>query len=166
MTPVGTIDAICRFLEETLKNLRPDEKNVTVYPYSLPDPDPAAMMRDSGETPVTYEGMMPAVIVAPISFEDKMFEDGTSLLTVSLLAGIYSYDHKEGPLRVINILERVRRSLLSNRILEDACEVQEPLNWQMYDDGTKPLWFGEMITNWRIAVPDRVDTARIISEGA
>ena len=112
MTPVETIASICRFLEESLVNLRPEDKRIAVYPYSLPDPDPARMMKGGGGEPDAYEGMMPAVIVAPISFEDRAFEDGTSQLTVSLLVCAYSRDCRDGPLSVINALERIRRLLL------------------------------------------------------
>jgi hypothetical protein len=160
LLPVETIDAICRFLAEGLVNIRPEEKTITVYPYSLPDPDPAQMMEGGSGNPATYEGMMPAVIVTPIAFEDSDFEDGWSYLTVSLLVGTYSLNCVDGPWTIMNILERIRRLLLTNRILEDSCEVQQPLKWQMYDDGTKPLWFGEMITQWRIVVPERADFSK------
>jgi hypothetical protein len=115
------------------------------------------MAQSAEGEPDSYEGMMPAVIVAPLSFEDKAFEDGTSLLAVSIMAGVFSRSHIDGPWAVLNILERVRRLLLANRVIEGACEVQEPLSWQMYDDATRPLWFGEMVTQWRIAVPGRID---------
>ena len=157
MTPVETIGAICRFLGENLTDMRPEEKTITIYPYSLPDPDPAGMMAGGAGEPATYEGMMPAVIVAPISFEDGDFGDDWSFMTVSLLVGAYSLDCEEGPLTVMNVLERVRMLLLTNRMLKESCEVQQPLKWQIYDYSTKPLWFGEMITQWRIIVPKRVD---------
>jgi hypothetical protein len=164
VTPVLTVEIICGFLEAGLKNLRPDgdmgtEREITVYRYNLPDPEPAVMTQNSTGGPDSYEGMMPAIIVSPVSFEDKAFEDGTSLLAVSIMAGVFSRDkmNTEGPWAVINILERVRRLFLTHRVIEDSCEIQEPLSWQIYDDGTKPLWFGEMMTQWRIFVPDRID---------
>ena len=172
MTPVQTIEAICRFFERELVNLRPDgqsadgkssmEKSLTIYPYGFPEPAPTQMTKNvgRGESFASYERMMPAVAVVPVSYEDKVLEDGTSLLTVSIMAGVFSKDrmNQEGPWAVMNILERIRRLLLTHRILEDACEVQEPLSWQLYDETTKPLWLGEMITQWRIFVPDRVDS--------
>jgi hypothetical protein len=157
LTPAETIDAICGYLVKNLENLRPGEKKITVYPYALPDPEPAGMIRNASLEPDDYEGMMPAVIVSPVSFEDKAFQDGTSLLTVSILAGAFSHDHRDGPRAVVNMLERARRLFLTERVIENSCEIQEPLNWQMYDDSTRPLWMGEMTTQWRIAVPHRID---------
>lgn len=167
MTPVQTVEAICRFLERELVNLRPDgdegtERVITIYPYNLPEPASTQMAQhvEEGATPDSYEGMMPAVVVAPVSYEDKVLEDDSSLLAVSLMVGVFSKDRENryGPWAVMNILERIRRLLLTHRILEDACEVQEPLSWQLYDETTKPIWLGEMITQWRIMVPDRVDS--------
>ncbi|MDR1495713.1 MAG: hypothetical protein LBS67_02170 [Clostridiales Family XIII bacterium] len=164
MTPVLTVETIQKFLEAGLENLRPEgdlgtERKITVYRYNLPDPAPAAMTQTAADGPDSYEGMMPAVIVCPVSFEDKAFMDGSSLLAVSLMAGVFSRDNMnaDGPWAVMNILERIRRLLLTYRVIEGACEIQEPLGWQLYDDSTKPLWFGEMMTQWRILVPDRID---------
>jgi hypothetical protein len=154
VTPVETIDTICAFLREKLVNLH--DGKITIYPYFLPEPAPTPMTQNANPTD-PYEGMMPAIIVTPISYEDKAFEDGTSLLSVSLMAGVFSNNQVEGPWGVMNILERIRRLLLTYRVLDDACEVQEPLSWQMFDDETKPLWYGEMMTQWRIIVPDRME---------
>lgn len=176
MTPVQTIEAICRFLERELVNLRPEgllesdegeeergeERSIAIYPYGFPSPSPTQMTEHAEEDEVllSLAGIMPAVAVVPVMYEDKVLEDNTSLLTVSLMAGVYSADqmNQYGPWAVMNILERIRRLLLTYRVLEDACEVQEPLTWQLYDETTKPLWYGEMITQWRIMVPDRVDS--------
>ena len=165
MTPAMTIKAICRFFEGRLSTLRPDgdkgaERKISIYRYNLPDPSSTQMTQNIGSAamPDSYEGMMPALVVSPVSYEDKAFEDGTSLLCVSLLAGVFSRDpmNVDGPCAILNILEHIRRILLTHRVLEDLYEVQEPLSWQLFDEGTKPLWFGEMITQWRIGAPKRV----------
>jgi hypothetical protein len=164
MNAALAVEAIAQYLETELVNLRPDgddgrERNISVYRYNLPNPAPAQMADASDTTPDSYEGMMPAVVVSPISWEDKALEDGSSVLTVSIMAGAFSRDpmNVEGSSAVLNMLERIRRLLLTHRIVGDAFEVVEPLNWQLYDEGYKPLWFGEMTTQWRILHPVRVD---------
>jgi hypothetical protein len=165
MTPALTIEAISRFLEEGLSNIRPDgdagtEREITVYRCNLPDPSPAIMAQNAAPGAESYEGMMPAVIVTPISFEDKAFEDGTALMSVSLMVGVHSKDvmNTRGPWAVMNILERIRRLLLTHRVLEGSCEVREPISWNLFNEDTKPLWFGEMMTQWRVFAPNRIDS--------
>ncbi len=85
-------EAIAKYLEEHLVDLVPEgkdgrEQHVTVYRYNLPDPAPAKMAGSEETSADSYEGMMPAVVVSPISYEDKALEDGSSVLTVSITAG-------------------------------------------------------------------------------
>ncbi len=60
---------------------------------------------------------------------------------------------------MLNILERVRLELLTDRLVDGKYEIVEPLSWQLYDESYKPLWFGEMTTQWRIINPFRVDAS-------
>ena len=163
MNPVIAVESIAQFLEAELVNIRPDgdrgtEREITVYRYNLPDPAPAQMAASQEITADSYEGMMPAVVVSPIAYEDKSIEDGYSILTVVLQVGAFSRDEQnvQGPWAVMNILERIRRLLLTYRTVE-GYEVIEPLTWQLFDESTKPIWLGEMITTWRILTPFRID---------
>lgn len=108
-------------------------------------------------TPDDYEGMMPCVVVAPLSFEETGYFDQEALLTVSILAGVYSRDPRniDGPHAVVNILEEARRVITSARFA-GRYTAEPPLVWEMYDEGTKPLWFGEMRTQWRLFAPQPV----------
>lgn len=164
MTPADIVERISRFFEERLGELRPldsegKERKISIYRYNLPSPAPTKMAADGDPQPDEYEGMMPAVVVAPVSFEDKAFEDGASLMTVSIMACAYADDagNVNGPRSILNVLERIRRLLLTYRVIDQVCEIQEPLSWQLYDETTKPLWFGETLTQWRVVVPDRMD---------
>lgn len=158
------VEAIAKYLEEGLADLLPEgddgrERRIVVCRYNLPDPAPARMAGSEETRADSYEGMMPAVVVSPISYEDKALEDGSSVLTVSVMAGAFSRDamNVRGPWTVVNILERVRRLLLTDRLVDGAYEAVEPLSWQLFDESCKPLWFGEMTTRWRILNPIRID---------
>ena len=158
------VEAIARYLEENLVDLRPNgddgsEREITVYRFNLPDPAPAQMTGVETDTADTYEGMMPAIVVSPISYEDKALEDGSSILTISIMAGAFSRDPKNvhGPWAVVNMLERIRRLLLTYRLVDEMYEIVDPLSWQLYDESYKPLWFGELTTQWRILNPIRID---------
>lgn len=159
------IEEIALFLEERLADLRPDDKNgeereIAVYRYFFPEPASAQMTANADETrPEDYKGIMPAVVVSPLTYEDKALEDQSSLISVSLLVGAFSTDpmNVEGARAVVNILERIRREILTYRLVGEAFEIVEPLTWQMYDDEKRPLWFGEMISQWRILNPFRID---------
>lgn len=171
MTPMDTLSALCRFLESTLRDFRFEDENkrersITVYAFHLPDPPPSQMSPrpDDSVTPPPdaqsgYESMMPAVVVRPLKFEDKVLEDDFSIITLLITVGIFSRDPQNvaGPWGVVNILERIRQALAASPILENRCEILEPLSWELYDEALKPLWFGEMQTQWRLAVPQKLD---------
>jgi hypothetical protein len=171
MTPMETLSALCRFLETTLRDFRfvdemAQEREITVYPFHLPQP-PATPMNPrapDGHTPVpsdqepeAWEPLMPAVVVRPLKYENKVFEDGSALMTVAITAGVFSRDpdNVKGSWGVVNILERIRQALETTRILDERCEIMEPLSWELYDEALRPLWFGEMIAQWRIITPER-----------
>jgi hypothetical protein len=167
-----TLFALCRFLGETLKDFRFEddagqERAITVYPFHLPVPPTAKMNphAEDGYTPIppeqaelyAYESLLPSAVVRPLKYEDKAFEDDSSLMVAAITAGVFSLDpnNVKGSWGVVNILERIRQALEAKRILEKRCEVLEPLSWELYDEALRPIWFGEMITQWRILNPQR-----------
>lgn len=159
MHPANAIQEIARFLEGALADLRPDDgddapRRITIYKYCLPEPAEAQMASAEEILPDSYEGMMPAVVVSPISWEDRAINDCEAVLTISILAGVFSRDAKneDGPWSVLNILERTKDLLMRQRYL-GCWALEDPTSWQLYDETTRPLWFGEMITHWRLFAP-------------
>lgn len=159
MHPASAIQEIAEFLEGALADLRPDDRDdaprsITVYKYCLPEPAEAQMASAEEILPDSYEGMMPAVVVSPISWEDRAINDSEAMLTVSIFAGVFSRDTKneEGPWAVLNILERTKDLLIQQRYL-GGWELEDPASWQLFDETTRPLWFGELTTHWRLFAP-------------
>lgn len=150
------VEAIAKFFEAELADLRPldktnGERALSVYRFNLPTPAGARMYAAEFEEAADYEGMMPALVVSPISFDDKIIGDREAVFTVSLLAGVYSTEasNTHGPWSVVNILERARLLLQTRRYI-DRYELVAPLSWQLFDETTRPLWFGELMTQWRV----------------
>lgn len=159
MHPANAIHLIAQFLEEGLEDLRPDDsedmpRRISVYRYCLPEPAGAQMAEAEEMLPDSYEGLMPAVVVSPLSWEDKAINDCEAVLTVSIFAGVFSRDAKneDGPWAVVNILERTKELLMRQRIV-GGWQLEDPVSWQLFDESTRPLWFGELITHWRAFAP-------------
>lgn len=172
MTPMETLFALCRSLETTLEDFRFEdeagkERPVTVYPFHFPEQVLAVMNphAEDGYTPVpatqddTFQQLMPAVVVRPLSYEDKALDDDSSILSMAVTVGVFSRDpaNVAGSWGVVNILERIRQAIEAAPILEERCEALLPLSWVLYDEALRPLWFGEMTTQWRILDPHRLD---------
>lgn len=159
MHVASAVEGIARYLEEGLVDLRPDDQDeqqrrITVYRYCLPEPAGAQMADAEEMTPDSYEGMMPSVVVSPLSWEDKAINDCEAMLTISIFAGVFSRDAKneDGPMAVIDILERTKNLLMQRRSV-DCWELEDPVSWQLFDETTRPLWFGELMTHWRLFAP-------------
>lgn len=171
MTPIEITFALRDFLTKALKDFRiedevGEERPVTVYIFHLPE-QTTALMNDHAEdgyTPITQDeadaimkSVYPAVIVRPLTYQAQDVDEMYSFLTVSLTVGVFSRDKENvnGSWAVVNILERIRQALEEKRILDNRCEVMSPLSWELYNEELRPLWFGEMITQWRILNPIR-----------
>lgn len=172
MTPMETLFALCRSLEETLKDFLFEdeagkERPVAVYPFHFPEQVLSAMNphAEDGYTPIpetqddAFQQLMPAVVVRPLSYEDKALDDDSSILSMAVTVGVFSRDpaNVTGSWGVVNILERIRQSIEAMPILEGRCEALLPLSWELYNEALRPLWFGEMTMQWRILDPHRLD---------
>ena len=171
MTPIEVVTALCNFLKTVLKDFRIEDEDgnespVTVYLFHLPEQALALMNAhaEDGYTPIQEDeaneimkSVYPAVIVRPLTYQAQDMDDMYSLLTVSLTVGVFSRDpaNVNGSWAVVNILERIRQPLEEQRVIDERCEVLSPLSWELYNEELRPLWFGEMITQWRIPNPYR-----------
>ena len=163
MTPSVTLSVICDFVSETLKNMRitddkGKERSIAVHRFHLPVP-PRSQMRNAQElSPNDYESTLPAVVVNPISYEDKSFDDGDGLMVVLIQVACYSDSIEQGRTSVLNVLEKIRLALKEQRVLADQCEAEDPISWELGDNSTAPVWEGELMTYWRIREPNRLSS--------
>ena len=166
MTAVRCLFAVCDYLGDVLKEFRlpgASERTapvpVKVYPFHLPEPEPSPMRGDADEPAAEeYEHLLPAVVVRAVQYKDGEFDDDIGELTLTITVGAYSHDplNREGPWMVLNLLERIRQALLRKRVIDDRFETGAPMSWELYDERTRPLWFGEMTTTWAIMEPARI----------
>ena len=66
---------------------------------------------------------------------------------------VYCDNEQEGTLMLINLMERLRISLLRNPLIGDnafECDFQEGLEDLVYPDDTYPYYLGEMISVWEL----------------
>lgn len=180
MTPLETCNAIETFLRQHLGSMRlpaPDggESEIHYYQMALPQPGAAAtrprsedddgneLDADPDDEPLAEDGysrnearaIFPAVIICPTQLNGGGPSDLEDALTVTITVGVYeeSAGCGEGLKWVINILERCRQLFRKYRILEGRYEIAMPLTWETYDPSTRPFWFGEMVTEWKLPIP-------------
>ncbi|MBQ9564504.1 MAG: hypothetical protein IJU98_02850 [Synergistaceae bacterium] len=169
MTPIEVTFALRDFLETALKDFRIEdeagnESPVMVYLFHLPQQAVALMNAhaEDGYTPLpdaeadeVMKSVYPAVIVRPLTYRAQEVDEMFSFLTVSLTVGVFSRDpaNVNGSWAVVNILERIRQALEEKRIFNERCEVVAPITWELYNEELRPLWFGEMMTQWQIVNP-------------
>ena len=66
---------------------------------------------------------------------------------------VYCEDEQEGTLMLINLMERLRISLLKNPLIGDnafECDLEEGLEDLVYQDDAYPYYLGEMLTTWEL----------------
>lgn len=74
-----------------------------------------------------------------------------SKATVRSIFCVYCDDEQEGGLQLINLMERLRISLMKDPLIGDRqfeCDFQAGIEDLVYPDDTYPYYMGEMLTVW------------------
>ena len=71
---------------------------------------------------------------------------------VRTLFCVYSEDEQEGGLNLLNLMERIRISLMENPILDRQFRLDDEggIEQLVYPDDTAPFFLGEMMTVWKM----------------
>lgn len=80
-------------------------------------------------------------------------EQLTSMVIVRSIFCVYCEDEQEGALYLINLMERLRISLLKNPLIgsnQFECNLQDGLEDLVYPDDTAPYYLGEMVSTWEL----------------
>ncbi len=74
------------------------------------------------------------------------------LVNVRTLFCVYSADEQEGGLYLLNLMERIRISLMENPILQRQFKLDYAggIEQLVYPDDTAPFYLGEMMTVWKM----------------
>jgi len=83
------------------------------------------------------------------------------LVNVRTLFCVYSEDEQEGGLNLLNLMERIRISLMAKPILDRqfALDHKGGIEQLVYPDDTAPFYLGEMMTVWKMPPVGREETA-------
>lgn len=148
MTPLDLLDALKAFVEEETKDIllpvrvdrKSGEKNeraAEVHKMRLPD--------KKAET-----ARIPYILLQFIKSTDKQEagERPESGCMVRIVAATYSENGAEGAMCVLNLLTRIRITLLKDGVIAGRFMLKPPLEMIVYPDSTPPYYLGEMMTEW------------------
>lgn len=157
MTPIDLMDVLKDYTEQVLSTVvlpvkvgrdsEPVMKTPDVYLMNLPD---VKAQREKA----------PYVVLQLVNGIDDQDEGklSTSACNIRIVVCAYSEDLAEGPLQVCNVIDRLRKSMLEDRIIGKRYELQMPLEYLIYPDNPAPFYFGELMTTWKLpAVRRRVN---------
>ncbi|MCY9762614.1 hypothetical protein M5X06_31590 [Paenibacillus alvei] len=155
MTSVLLLQALCKFLRDTVKNyaaaqgeqggFRPPE----VYDWFLPFKNPK--MPDKID--------FPYIVPKIINGEDAARENHVlqSDVVIEISFGVYSESkdaggniHPDGAYDLLNLMEYVRIALLRQERLDKRYKIEIPYKWDIPDEQPYPLWVGRARTIWTI----------------
>ena len=138
-----TIEATSELLLPTQMqkgDIEESERTASVYIGRLPD-----MKQNTKKAPYILHQM--------VNSANKQIpgEQLQSKAVVRSIFCVYCDDEQEGTMMLINLMERLRISLLKNPLIGDnafECDYEEGLEDLVYQDDTYPYYLGEMISTW------------------
>lgn len=92
---------------------------------------------------------VPYVILRMTDGEDN---SDIARTNVKILIGTYS-EEVDGWKDAVNVLLRIRQQLLTVRTLGKKFRMELPLKWKLFEEQPYPIWIGEIITIWTVALP-------------
>lgn len=84
-------------------------------------------------------------------------ESESAFTTIRSIFCVYNDNEEEGSLMLLNLMERLRISLLKQIIIGDQfqLDLKAGLETLIYPDDTAPYYAGEMLSTWRIPAIQR-----------
>lgn len=145
MTPVILLDELKKFIEENTKDIilsvrtkpsseEPNERSAEVHKMRLPDKD--------AETK-----RVPYILLQFLTGIDdqEMGQSPESECKIRIVIATYSEDGGEGAMDALNVVTRIRISLLKIGVIGGQFILKKPLEYIVYPDDTSPYYFSEMI---------------------
>lgn len=127
-------------VKPTKEEPEPDNRKPAVYKARLPD-------EKASNKYAPY-------VLHTIVNTSYRWQDGQliGLANVRTLFCVYSPDEQEGGLMLLNLMERIRISLMANPVLERQfrLDYEGGIEQLVYPDDTAPFYLGEMMTVWKM----------------
>lgn len=150
MTAFLLLQALCRFLRETVKDYAAAQGDdgefriPKVYEWYLPFKNPKAPEK------IDFPYIAPRIT----NGEDLQAE---SRVYIDIAFGVYregreidGFTHPDGAYDLLNLMEHVRIALFRHSILDRRYTIERPYKWDIPDEQPYPLWVGQAHTVWNI----------------
>ncbi|CDN41456.1 hypothetical protein [Paenibacillus sp. P22] len=134
MTPNLLLIAIKTFLDAELAG---DITIPAIHLYDLPAKTKGNQAADDP----------PYIVMRATSGTD---EGDSSMVKVVLVFGVKDNEDGKGIMTLSNLMEKVRISLLRTRLLESRFALQEPYQWEIFDEQPQPIYEGIATTTWML----------------
>ena len=151
------------------------EKSIKVFSQYLPQPK-GPTVKPGGQAeneelegvygPEDFEANFPCVVVKISEGTDKEENvlDATRI-AARILIGVYDESPDcQGHRDVMNLLETIRRELLTTRYLERKYKLAMPFKWYLFEDQPWPVFFGQIETAWETARPMMAGTGNVYGQ--
>ena len=157
MTKNDLLEVLKGFTEEAIKDVllpvrvqkegeAPECRPAEVYKMRLPDSTSA-------------KKKAPYIIHQIVTSKDIQAEGQSPEATLSMrsIFCVYSDDEQEGSLMLLELMERLRISLLRKVLLDGRFQInlEAGVETLVYPDDTAPYFIGEMMTNWIMPTIER-----------
>lgn len=128
-------------VKPTKKEQEPEIRRPVVYKTRLPD-------EKASNKYAPY--VLHSVLNTSYRQEPGNLPEG--LVNVRTLFCVYNEDEQEGGLMLLNLMERIRISLMANPILDRQfrLDYEGGIEQLVYPDDTAPFYLGEMMTVWKM----------------
>lgn len=157
MTPVVLLEELEKFLNEKTKDLL-----LPVKPKgnSVSEERPPKIYKMKPPVKTGNEEQVPYLVLQLLTVKDmqKEGENPQCLCKIRIIAATYGEDEGTADMNTLNLLTRVRISLLEKPNISGRLKMLPNTETLIYSDVTPPYSLGEMMTEWSIpAVSQRVE---------
>ena len=152
------LDALCEFTRECVGDLLLPER--VQGEFENPKMRPAEVFKMRLPDSRAAKKKAPYIIHQILTSSDAQTAGRESVATVTVrsIFCVYCGDEEQGALMLLELMERLRISLLRCRVLQKRYQLdlrEGPLECLIYPDDTAPYFAGEMSTVWRVPAVER-----------
>ncbi|MCL2694059.1 MAG: hypothetical protein FWE60_03005 [Oscillospiraceae bacterium] len=99
----------------------------------------------------------PYIILQLLTGDDTQAEgeQPDSSCKVRIIVGTYSENDSVGALDVLNVITAIRIALLKKRVVGEQFSLKMPLEYLIYDNDSRPYFFGEIMSIWEMPAIER-----------
>lgn len=148
-TPEALLDALAAFVEEDLKDY---ELPVAKKAEGERGTRPVSVETLALEDPDDEESRIPYILLQPLNGKEERDKLGqlTATMAVRICVTIYNRNLREGRRQLLHIVERLRRDLMTARVIGGVFTLKLPIEWLIYPDDTESYHLAELSTEWSL----------------